>query len=351
MRIGLVGLFVLVMVGCDTTPVEICGNGIDDDLDGLTDCEEALCRCSDVEICTGGLDEDADGLIDCRDDDCDGEAVCIEAVCDDALDNDGDGAVDCLDSDCDGGCPEVCDDGRDNDGDGLIDCEDAECVDEEVCGELLCDDGIDDDDDGLIDCADDDCWGLNCHPDGIATQITDGELRIANVSHVTTTRTTGYYTSYVSGTTVDIDCPNEGPTVLRVNETIATLNNIRGVARVTVGGVAQTCDFSFSELVASGDTVLTPGTRVGFTVQDASRCQLDGTSWLPRTLTPNGSRLDAGVIRRYGIAAPQTHTETASAVNITSFHDGSCSRIMSTVTSSEAVYGVNVTGDEVTVLP
>lgn len=52
-----------------------------------------------VELrCDDGVDDDGDGLIDCEDGDC--AAVCLEAVCDDTLDDDGDGDVDCFDEDC-----------------------------------------------------------------------------------------------------------------------------------------------------------------------------------------------------------------------------------------------------------
>jgi hypothetical protein len=46
---------------------EICGNGCDDDGDGLTDCCDPDCGC---EICDDGIDNDCDGLIDIADDDC-----------------------------------------------------------------------------------------------------------------------------------------------------------------------------------------------------------------------------------------------------------------------------------------
>jgi probable HAF family extracellular repeat protein len=64
-------------------------------------------------------------------------------ICDDDIDNDGDGLIDCDDSaDCsqDPACstptpgPEICDDGIDNDGDGLTDCLDKkECRQDPAC--------------------------------------------------------------------------------------------------------------------------------------------------------------------------------------------------------------------------
>ncbi|MFK8101081.1 MAG: M43 family zinc metalloprotease [Saprospiraceae bacterium] len=53
---------------------EICDNGIDDDGNGLTDCEDDACPCA--EICDNGIDDDGDGLIDCFDSDCCGALSC-----------------------------------------------------------------------------------------------------------------------------------------------------------------------------------------------------------------------------------------------------------------------------------
>lgn len=49
--------------------------------------------------CKDGVDEDRDGLVDCEDGDCFDDPACIEG-CDDGLDGDGDGAIDCADDDC-----------------------------------------------------------------------------------------------------------------------------------------------------------------------------------------------------------------------------------------------------------
>ena len=57
-----------------------------------------------VEDCTDGVDNDDNGLVDCDDPACqEGDAgadLCYEATCDDGIDNDGDGMVDGCDSDC-----------------------------------------------------------------------------------------------------------------------------------------------------------------------------------------------------------------------------------------------------------
>ncbi len=53
--------------------------------------------------------------------------------CTDGVDNDGDGLADCEDDGCLEVCLEDCADGVDNDGDGLADCEDDECLGEDAC--------------------------------------------------------------------------------------------------------------------------------------------------------------------------------------------------------------------------
>lgn len=53
-----------------------------------------------VEDCTNGVDDDFDGLADCEDAHCSTDAACVELDCDDGLDNDNDGVADCIDEDC-----------------------------------------------------------------------------------------------------------------------------------------------------------------------------------------------------------------------------------------------------------
>jgi hypothetical protein len=114
-------------------------------------------------VCTGGLDEDGDGLTDCQDDDCSDDEACFsEDVCDDEQDNDGDGQTDCEDPDCEqaGVCipDEDCTNGLDDDLDGQTDCDDTDCLGEAVCvPETECENDIDDDLDGETDCDDPDC--------------------------------------------------------------------------------------------------------------------------------------------------------------------------------------------------
>ncbi|MGR3311284.1 MAG: MopE-related protein [Candidatus Brocadiales bacterium] len=196
---------------------EICGDGVDNDCDGLTDCDDLDCECESAcaqpteTSCTNGVDDDCDGLTDCDDPDCRCDIVCVppttETDCTNRIDDDCDGFVDCNDTDCPPSsiCPEdveiICNDGLDNDGDGLVDCDDPDCqidgdgdrslappcgndcddtnpavnhgvaeicddgVDNDCDGTIdcigprdeICDDGVDNDGDGLVDCADPDC--------------------------------------------------------------------------------------------------------------------------------------------------------------------------------------------------
>jgi len=147
---------------------EICSDGIDNDGNGLTDCEDvaacngipsgpgAVCGPDGLEHetnCADGSDNDHDGFPNCADTDCDGEScgagcTCIGGIktedasfCGDGIDNDNDGNTDCMDSNCTGEpcgleCEcggdgfkhqTVCDIGTDGDGDGWEGCVDLDC--------------------------------------------------------------------------------------------------------------------------------------------------------------------------------------------------------------------------------
>lgn len=93
---------------------EVCGDGVDNDVNGLADCADAACdqvpEC--IEVCDDKLDNDADGKIDCADTSCDASPLCNEAAngadaCGDGEDDDQDGVADCYDPDCaeDAACP------------------------------------------------------------------------------------------------------------------------------------------------------------------------------------------------------------------------------------------------------
>ena len=142
------------------------------------------------ELCSDGIDNDGNGFTDCEDFDCLGDSaitVCPQewqegdpaSNCTDNIDNDNNSFVDCEDFACLYGCvdactdlaeksAEDCQDGIDNDGDGYTDCQDSgcqNCVDvcentntggngEEENTNELCSDGIDNDEDGHTDCDD-----------------------------------------------------------------------------------------------------------------------------------------------------------------------------------------------------
>jgi len=103
--------------------------------------------------CGDGLDNDCDGDTDCDDSDCSGEAcgagqggaicqssACAERTCYDGRDNDGDGMTDCADPDCTG---QTCNQGTNTS------CPDPS--DYEPGGEMTTGDGIDNDCDGATD--------------------------------------------------------------------------------------------------------------------------------------------------------------------------------------------------------
>lgn len=133
---------------------EICGNGDDDDCNGVADCADRACQsapsCIDrkKELCDNGKDDDDNGLADCKDPACFGDKACVvpgREVCNNNLDDDDDGLVDCDDSDCtsDPTCRiqpsrEVCDNGKDDNGDGLADCTDPQCKTFAACLQSAC---------------------------------------------------------------------------------------------------------------------------------------------------------------------------------------------------------------------
>ena len=79
-----------------------CGNMIDDDGDGLIDCEDPDCFNSNVctvEICNNGIDDDNDGWIDCSDSECFDLEICVE-ICNNGIDDNNNGLIDADDPQC-----------------------------------------------------------------------------------------------------------------------------------------------------------------------------------------------------------------------------------------------------------
>jgi Tol biopolymer transport system component len=119
-----------------------CGNGTDDDGDGLTDLDDPSCGDESGPServygpCDDTLDDDGDGLAAFPQDPGCADAYDFDErsatlVCDNGLDDDGDGLADMADR----GCPvpyasledPLCDNGADDDGNGLVDRDDPKC--------------------------------------------------------------------------------------------------------------------------------------------------------------------------------------------------------------------------------
>ena len=114
--------------------------------DGTCDPGEDQCNCPDdcgtppstETSCTDGVDNDCDTYTDCDDSDCDGDPACAEPYC-------GDGTCDPDEDQCN--CPEdcgtppstetSCTDGIDNDCDTYTDCDDSDCDGDPACPDCL----------------------------------------------------------------------------------------------------------------------------------------------------------------------------------------------------------------------
>ena len=341
---------------CADQCTEDCFDGIDNDGDTFVDCDDADCAGQCTEDCTDGMDNDGDGLIDCDDEDCDGS--CPE-VCDDGRDNDGDGLIDCDDEDCDGSCPEVCDDDRDNDGDGLIGCDDEDCETTSMCFESDCTDGLDNDDDGLIDCEDgdcadsvdctedcydgvdndsdgladcldDDCWGTgDCHPDGIIATI-QGGTKMAVQSSFKIEQVSTSVCSPI-GTEINIVDSGVGSSMYGTIQAKPRGATDWTTCEWEVGGIEFSHQQTRSRASYSGSFTTSssfgPVTRNSVTVEPGCGVASTDTWFLPQKLKFDYSRKT--VLTESGAAWYQaTNVTTASTYGYT--FDSSCGKLNST---------------------
>lgn len=159
---------------------ENCTNEIDDNGDGLIDCDDPQCaniQACIPENCTNDKDDNGDGLVDCKDPQCTNALVCQPEICNNDKDDNGDGLIDCDDPQCDGSIacvPEDCTNGIDDNGNGLIDCNERSCFLSKQCQPEICDNNIDDNENGLTDCDDPQCkTTLSCQPEDCTNHIDD----------------------------------------------------------------------------------------------------------------------------------------------------------------------------------
>jgi hypothetical protein len=154
-------------------PITFGASALDFDDDGLEHTWE-VARGLDPGLADsdgGGVSDSQELLLDTTDPLDPADDIPGERACENGLDDDLDGDSDCIDPDClpYPTCAEwSCADGEDDDEDGLVDCADPDCALAAACGEADCDDGADDDGDGLADCDDDDCWTAACHAEVVS---------------------------------------------------------------------------------------------------------------------------------------------------------------------------------------
>ena len=148
---------------------ELCKDGVDNDNNGKTDCQEDSCKefifCQSSTdlvpenteaLCKDGIDNDNNGKKDCQEDSCKTFDSCqppaepvpenTEALCKDGIDNDNNGKTDCQEDSCKNynncktsveskpeNTKELCSDGLDNDNNGYKDCREDSCKQFDVC--------------------------------------------------------------------------------------------------------------------------------------------------------------------------------------------------------------------------
>jgi cysteine-rich repeat protein len=288
-----------------------CSDNIDNDADGLIDCNDPNCNTAIVcdngggdenndALCNDCIDNDGNGFTDCQDNGCAGVAVCQDvlgaettcAACTDGISNDGDNFTDCDDFDCTtSGLPNIdllcpventnalCSDGNDNDGNSFVDCADFECnetafcceplaqgafidsdgdgIGEENANDDICSDGIDNDCNGFTDCAD---FGCNQNPN--VTVCAAGAVSIQEIQNGT-----------IAGGTAILDnvfvTARRGNGGQNVNLTLQEPqgNTIAGVTYPEFAGIGvfigngQSANFTLPQL---GDCITIAGTIAAF---------------------------------------------------------------------------------------
>ena len=189
-----------------------------------------------VEICDNGIDDNGNGLIDCEDSSCSSLSFCNTERCDNGIDDDGDGFIDSEDSDCDATPAEICDNGIDDDGDGLTDCEDSDCRAATTCQTEICDNGVDDDNDGFIDYYDGDCLLTPRKSDSLALvafyYATDGDHWTRNDNWLTGPTDTWYGVNANEGRVYGIELID---------------NNLQGALPEQVNNLSSLHYFNFSD--------------------------------------------------------------------------------------------------------
>jgi hypothetical protein len=230
-------------------PFEICGNGKDDDCNGVADCMDRACQplpaCIDKkqEQCTNKIDDDGNGLIDCADPACFGDRACFVPG------------------------NEICNNGLDDNDNGLIDCQDPQCFNNPVCkpvmGAEICDNGIDDNGDHLVDCADPQCKTFPaclhsaCTPEIDFGTLAPHDARVTRT--ISTVGATAHYNTCASpgGTARVGQFVLSGPADLRIDVTQSA--GAAHVVSVFRAGVDQACDQNLVNCFRLGQA--TSGTR------------------------------------------------------------------------------------------
>jgi hypothetical protein len=69
---------------------DVCGDGLDNDCDGVADESGCTPSCAAKEICGNGIDDDCDCVVD----------DCVQEICGNGIDDDGDGKTDGEDPEC-----------------------------------------------------------------------------------------------------------------------------------------------------------------------------------------------------------------------------------------------------------